>query len=167
MLTGHEYCPYCGGSWIVWEFFPDTLTCEECGKSWESPEQIKRLHKEKLNLCTELTAAQARIAELEAKLAPQKGDKNPYGEHGNVLLTATEYQRLCSGHGGQLRVDKAIALLDLHIGAKGKDTYKSHYMAMKKWVFDALEEKDAKSRRGRSSQNERNMDIGQEWLNND
>lgn len=74
--------------------------------------------------------------------------KDRYGENGNVLLTRTQYENLCSRFGGE-KTDKAIALLDLHIGAKGRDDYKDHNLALQKWVFDAVKEREA--RRARAS----------------
>ena len=73
---------------------------------------------------------------------PEPG-KNRFGEYGNVLLLQGEYARLCEKFTPEL-TDKAIAFLDLHIGAKGKDEYKSHNLALQKWVFDAVREREAK-----------------------
>lgn len=70
--------------------------------------------------------------------------KQEYGEFQNVLLTPAEHESLCTKYGAQLTAD-AIELLDLHLGAKaGKSPYKSHYLAMRKWVFDAVAEKKVK-----------------------
>jgi len=68
-------------------------------------------------------------------------EKSRFGENGNVLLTAGEYAALCQKFTPEL-TDKAVAFLDLHIGAKGKDEYKSHNLAMQKWVFDAVKERE-------------------------
>lgn len=70
-------------------------------------------------------------------------EKNRFGEYGNVRLFQEEYARLCEKFTPEL-TDKAIAFLDLHIGAKGKDEYKSHNMALQKWVFDAVRERESK-----------------------
>lgn len=71
-------------------------------------------------------------------------DKQHYGEFQNVLLTPAEHESLCTKYGPQITAE-AIELLDLHLGAKaGKSPYKSHYLAMRKWVFDAVAEKKAK-----------------------
>lgn len=67
--------------------------------------------------------------------------KQPFGEGGNVLLTDAELQKL-RGDYGEERTDEAIEFLDQHIGARrAGDPYKSHYMAMRKWVFAALDER--------------------------
>lgn len=73
-------------------------------------------------------------------------EKLKFGEHGNVLLTEEEHNNLCRKFTPD-RTEKAIAFLDLHIGAKGKDDYKSHNLALQKWVFDAVNEREAKQAR--------------------
>lgn len=73
-------------------------------------------------------------------------EKLKFGEHGNVLLTPEEHSGLCRKFTPEL-TEKAVAFLDLHIGAKGKDEYKSHSLAMQKWVFDAVREREAKQAR--------------------
>ena len=84
------------------------------------------------------------------KEAPSRSEpaseKNKYGENGNVLLTPEEHKSLCQKFTPEL-TEKAIAFLDLHIGAKGKDEYKSHNLAMQKWVLDAVREREAKKSR--------------------
>ncbi|MBQ9405229.1 MAG: helix-turn-helix domain-containing protein [Desulfovibrio sp.] len=66
--------------------------------------------------------------------------KQPYGEFGNVLLTEAEHARLVQDY-GQEETKAAIEKLDLHLGArKGAAPYKSHYLALRKWVFTALAE---------------------------
>lgn len=77
------------------------------------------------------------------KAKPQKPageEKQTYGEFHNVRLTADEYERLVHDYGAQ-EAKAAIDFLDLHLGArKGADPYKSHYLAMRKWVFQKLAE---------------------------
>lgn len=73
-------------------------------------------------------------------------EKDRYGENGNVLLTRTQYENLCARFGKET-TGKAIALLDLHIGAKGRDDYKDHNLALQKWVFDAVKEREARQAR--------------------
>ena len=56
------------------------------------------------------------------------------------MLTATEHARLVQDYGAE-EAEAAITFLDLHLGArKGSDPYKSHYLAMRKWVFQKLAE---------------------------
>ena len=73
--------------------------------------------------------------------------KQRHGEYGNVLLTEAELDRLRRDYGPDA-TDEAVALLDQHLGASRKrDPYKSHYLAMRKWVFDAVAERRQKQRR--------------------
>lgn len=66
--------------------------------------------------------------------------KQPYGEFHNVKLTAEEYESLVHDY-GENEAKAAIDFLDLHLGArKGADPYKSHNLAMRKWVFQKLAE---------------------------
>lgn len=71
--------------------------------------------------------------------------KIPHGENGLVLLTEAEHARLTARYGREW-TDEAINLLDLHIGAGGKDKYVSHCAALQKWVFDAVNERRLKLR---------------------
>lgn len=64
--------------------------------------------------------------------------KSKYGEYGHVLLTDEEFQKL---HDEYANADEAIAFLDEYIEYKGYKA-KNHYLAMKKWVFDALKERE-------------------------
>ena len=73
--------------------------------------------------------------------------KQRHGEYGNVLLTEAELDRLRRDYGPDA-TDETVALLDQHLGASRKrDPYKSHYLAMRKWVFDAVAERRQKQRR--------------------
>ena len=82
-------------------------------------------------------------ARKESTPAP---DKLKLGENGNVFLTQKEHDNLCQKFTPEL-TEKAIAFLDLHIGAKGKDEYSSHNLALQKWVFDAVKEREARQSR--------------------
>ena len=75
--------------------------------------------------------------------APEKETKHTYGEYKHVRLTDKEYNTLCQDFGDN-QTDKAITYLDEYIEMKGAK-YKSHYLALRKWVFDALKEKDRKT----------------------
>lgn len=75
---------------------------------------------------------------------PKKSKKVQFGEYKNVLLTDEEHKKLCDDYGDR-RTAEAITCLDEYIEMKGAK-YKSHYLAMRKWVFDAIEEKQGKSK---------------------
>lgn len=74
--------------------------------------------------------------------APKKAKppKHKYGEFKNVLLTDEEYAKLGEDY-SRVR-DKAIAFLDAYIEEKGYKS-KSHYLAIRRWVIDAVENRPA------------------------
>lgn len=74
----------------------------------------------------------------------KKETKKKYGVYANVRLTDAEYERLQYEHPG--RADQAIDYLSEYIKMTGK-SYKDHNLAIRKWVFDALDEKAAKERK--------------------
>lgn len=74
----------------------------------------------------------------------EKKSKHKYGEFKRVLLTDEELEKL-NKEFGEEETQKAITYLDEYIEMKGAK-YKSHYLAMRKWVFNAVEEKEQKSK---------------------
>lgn len=81
----------------------------------------------------------------DSKPAKSDQEKLAFGEFGNVRLTEQEHDKLV-GEYGAADTEAAIRLLDLHIGGrKGGDPYKSHYMAMKKWVYNAVYEQQRRA----------------------
>lgn len=62
-----------------------------------------------------------------------KSEKRGFGEHGNVRLTDSEYQKLV-GKFGQAGADDRIKGADLYFGSKGNaGEWKSHYLAILNW----------------------------------
>ena len=70
----------------------------------------------------------------------QKETKHLYGDH--VLLTDEEYARLVKEY-GESEANAAVEYLDNYIALKGYKA-KSHYLAIRKWVFDAMREEGIK-----------------------
>lgn len=66
--------------------------------------------------------------------------KNKYGSYKHVLLTSTEYNSLQDEYGN---ADELITFLDEYIEMTGKK-YKSHYLAVRKWVVEAFKERNIK-----------------------
>lgn len=66
-------------------------------------------------------------------------EKDAHGEYGNVLLTDDELNKLQTEYGTD-KTDDAIKFFDEYIEEKGYKA-KSHYLAIRRWVFDAVEEK--------------------------
>ena len=62
--------------------------------------------------------------------------KHKYGEYQHVLLTDKERDRLMDEF-GEAETSEAIKYLDEYIEMKGYKA-KSHYLAIRKWVFDAV-----------------------------
>ena len=81
--------------------------------------------------------------EKEKVIGKEKETKHKYGEYKKVLLTDEELEKL-NKEFGEEKTQKAITYLDEYIEMKGTK-YKSHYLAMRKWVFNAVEEKEQKS----------------------
>ena len=74
----------------------------------------------------------------EVPPAPKK-QKHIFGEYKKVKLTDDEFEKLKTDYGEQ-RTLQAIQYLDEYKEMKGKK-YQSDYLALRKWVFKALEEK--------------------------
>ena len=75
----------------------------------------------------------------KVKEKDKDNNKLPFGEYGNVRMTAQEYDKLSAEFGTE-KTDRAIRFLDEYIGDKGYKS-KSHYLAIRRWVFDAVDEK--------------------------
>ena len=68
--------------------------------------------------------------------------KHTYGEYKHVKLTENEMDRLVNDYGSE-ETAKAIKLLDEYIEEKGYKS-KSHNLALRRWVFDAVKEREKK-----------------------
>lgn len=76
---------------------------------------------------------------------PKKPVKHKYGEYQHVLLTDEEVEKLRIAFGEEL-TDEAVVFLDEYIEMKGYKA-KNHYLAIRKWVIDAVKEKRQKEQR--------------------
>ena len=81
------------------------------------------------------------------KTKPDKPAKHKHGDFQHVLLTENEFAKLANDFGMELR-DKAIKFLDEYIEEKGYKS-KSHNLAIRRWVIDAVKEQEQKKGRGR------------------
>ena len=75
--------------------------------------------------------------------APKKHKK---GEYGHVLLTDEQEEKLFDEY-GEILTAKAIVFLDEYIEMKGYKA-KNHYLAIRKWVIDAVKEREPKQGAG-------------------
>ena len=82
----------------------------------------------------------------------EKEAKVPFGEYQNVKLTMTEYDRLANDLSVEVR-DACIEFLDAYIEEKDYKS-KSHNLAIRRWVVDAVNKKSPKKTRS----------VAEEWL---
>lgn len=79
------------------------------------------------------------IIEEENKEEEKETDtKHKFGEYSHILLTDKQYDKLVVDYGEE-RTKEAIKYLDEYIEMKGYKC-KNHNLAIRKWVFDAVEE---------------------------
>ena len=79
----------------------------------------------------------------EEKEEDKKDKKHKYGSYEHVLLTDDEMNKLINEL-GEAMYSKCITFLDEYIEMKGYKA-KNHYLVIKKWVVDAVKEKEQKS----------------------
>ena len=72
----------------------------------------------------------------------EKPQKHKYGSYGNVRLTDAELDKLNNDY-GESKTEAAIRFLDEYIAEKDYKS-KSHYLAMRRWVFQAVEDRKTK-----------------------
>ena len=82
------------------------------------------------------------VTDTDTEKPKEKEHKSAYGEFKHVRLTDPEYQKLCKDF-GDMETHKAIKYLDEYIEDKGYKS-KSHNMALRRWVFDAVKERERK-----------------------
>ena len=107
--------------------------------------------------------------ENDGKTQPKKQPKHKHGEYNHVLLTDDEYGNLCTEYGKEI-TEKAVKYLDEYIEMKGYKA-KSHYLCMKKWVYDAVLGDESKQKKRNQNPTRRNQfnafqqrDVSQEEL---
>ena len=83
----------------------------------------------------------------------KRPSKHKYGEYKHVLLTDEEKEKLYTEYGQHL-TDSCITFLDEYIEMKGYKA-KSHYLAIRKWVVDAVKERDRKKNNNGNQGNSR------------
>lgn len=88
--------------------------------------------------------------EADVKKTPkkQKEPKRKHGEYQHVLLTDSEFESLAEFFGEDVR-DKAIKFLDEYIEEKGYRS-KSHNLAIRRWVVDAVNKEKPKNQQRKS-----------------
>ena len=74
------------------------------------------------------------------KIVKEKPSKHRYGAYSHVLLTDDQYSKLKSDFKNH---EELITFLDEYIEMKGYKA-KNHYLAIRKWVVDAVKERNIK-----------------------
>lgn len=105
----------------------------------EKRENIKELEKESISDSDAPNPAPAPSTPKKDKPV-----KHKYGEYQHVLLTDEECKKLSDEYGADI-YQKTITFLDEYIEMKGYKA-KSHYLAIRKWVVDAVKEREQKQR---------------------
>lgn len=77
--------------------------------------------------------------------------KHKYGEFEKVLLKDEEFDKLVNEYGLEF-VNKCIDYLDSYIKEKGYKS-KEHYLSIKRWVADAVKERESKIKKGSGNNN--------------
>ena len=107
------------------------------------------------------------IENKEAKASTPKETKHVYGEYKHVRLKDSELKKLIEEY-GQAMTDSCIKYLDEYVEMKGTK-YKSHYLVIKKWVVDAVKERQAKGSKTNkvANQLEQSYEMMAQWAEED
>ena len=143
--------------------------CENIGSESESAERVRAFrNRQRVLQCNGsvtgvLQNSISNSISNSNNKSTNKGDargkeKHKYGEYNHVLLTDDEFSKLQEEY-GESETSSAITFLDEYIEMKGYKC-KSHYLAMKKWVFQAL--KEQKQRQKPQQKKDAFMDTLQE-----
>lgn len=112
----------------------------EANESKEEANESKPEAKEKVKVKDKVKDKDKEKDIEKEKPAP----KHKHGKFARVLLTDDELQQLEKDYGADNAL-AAVDYLDEYIERKGY-TAKSHYLAIKRWVFDALRENEIKKK---------------------
>lgn len=92
------------------------------------------------NMDTQVRLGKVRLGKVKESEDKPHSQKKSYGEFKNVLLTDDEYNLLIEQFGNP---EQLIKRLDEYKEQSGKQ-YNSDYMAIRKWVVEAVKEDEAK-----------------------
>ena len=88
--------------------------------------------------------------------------KTSFGEFGHVKLSEAELVKLIDTYGKDM-TDACITFLDEYIEDKGYKS-KSHYMTMRRWVVDAVREREQKHQKAGAKENlEQSYEMLSKW----
>lgn len=111
------------------------------------------------NCYTEKEREKEKEKELEKSESKPRAQKHKYGEFQKVLLTDEELDKLKNEYGEAI-TEKAVAFLDEYIAEKAYKS-KSHYLAIRRWVIDAINERESKAHKPaqRQSRTAEELDV--------
>lgn len=109
---------------------------------------------------TELEESKEEREQNSPAPASKKQEKHIHGEYKHVRLTDEELQKLESEFGA-IETQEAITYLDEYIEMKGAK-YKSHYLALRKWVFDAVKETKQRKERNQNAGSTKSQKLAQD-----
>ena len=111
-------------------------------KKKEYMREYMKEYRSKQNVKLTKSNSKANVSPIEEDKEKDKDKdkevKNIYGEYRHVRLTEAEWDKLCNEYGNE-KTREAIKYLDEYIEMKGYKA-KSHYLALRKWVFKAVKE---------------------------
>ena len=110
-----------------------------------------------IDIDTELDKDKKREKEQKKK----KEQKHKYGAYQHVLLTDSDMNKLINELGNEM-YSKCITFLDEYIEMKGYKA-KSHYLAIRKWVFNAVKEQELRNNKMQRLNTNYNAPI--DWYN--
>lgn len=140
----------------------NTLGIDDKGAYTQNMEKMKRLPS---GIPTDNQVVDERYTEVRLgkdskdKVSKGKDNKEPkhkYGEYQHVMLTDTERNKLMDEY-GEAETSAAIKFLDEYIEEKGYKS-KSHNLAMRRWVFDAVKKEKQK---GQANSNKQS--LAEKW----
>lgn len=95
------------------------------------------------NVTGNVTVTDGNATDIDIEKEQEKEKKNKYGEYSHVLLKKSEVEKLNQEYGKDT-TSQCIRYLDEYIEMKGYKA-KSHYLCIKKWVVDAVRERQRKT----------------------
>ena len=103
----------------------------------------------------------------ESETHTPRDPKHVHGEFSHVRLTDKEHDKLIEDYGQEM-TDSCITFLDEYIEMKGYKA-KNHYLCIKKWVLDAVKERQAKGSKTNkvADQLEQSYEMMANWAEED
>lgn len=124
------------------------LDCAQIPKNVDISSENVYISNENVYISKQSKEEKSRVKESKEEYAPPQAahahaklQKHQYGEFKNVLLTDDEYSKLSADYQNSAEL---VTFLDEYIEMKGYKA-KSHYLAIKKWVVNAVDERKQKS----------------------